>query len=82
MLSECDGGRGDGKRVLWGGLGGRTEPWAWALFPWVRVRGVRPAWTSVSVVDDPSQTLRDEVEYLWDLRIHALRDNFKVMRQV
>jgi len=60
----------------------QAEPWAWALFPWVRVCGDRPAWTSVSVVDDTSQTLRDEVEYLWDLGIHALSDHFKVLRQV
>ena len=65
-----------------GEVGGRTEPWVWALFPCVRVRGNRRAWTSVSVVDDPSQTLRDEVEYLWNLGIHALRDDFKVLRQV
>jgi len=82
MSSECDEGRrtqGVGSMCC-GDVGGRTEPWAWALFSWVRDRGVRPAWASVSVVDDTSQTLRDEVEYLWDLRIHALRDDFKVLR--
>ena len=43
---------------------------------------VGDAWTIVRVVDDPPQTLRDEIEYLRNFGIHVLGDDFKVPRQV
>lgn len=43
---------------------------------------VGDAWTVVRVVDDPPQTLRDEIEDLRDFWVHALGDDFKVPRQV
>ena len=37
---------------------------------------------SYAVVDDPPHTLRYEIEYFRDFGIHALGDDFEILRQV
>lgn len=79
---------------MWGENVTRTKLRIWALFRrvravshggvwvWVWVWVWDDAWTIICVVDDPSHTLRYEIEYFRNFGIHTLSDDFKIRRQV